>query len=639
MSTDSKFGPDWEPYTPDTKSSQTTKSTKTSSNKFGPDWEPYTPPKTENQTSAQQLGPKQGFGDFLLGAGIGGVKGMDLISPLYQMFRHPIDTAVGLKNLESQTYQQAVENYKQGNYGEAANQAANLLLPGVGQQIDVMRQKAQAGDVKGAGEELGNLFTSFEVAPGAYGKALKYGLSKTISTPGDILKAAKGPEIAQQESQKFAKYHTSGTSTPELLDQASTKAKVNSLNLQQEAQSNAKYLADQVETNAPRSEYRAVETGEVDPVTNKPKVKLYNIRNPIEVSSSLDEAQNTLKAIKKQLPNADIVSGPLNRLRDTLNVVNKAHEAVSGKRLVEFDRLDALHDKISDILSDKQNISAQYGGKADEVIESLERLNKGLDTDIRNGLGNWKGDTLSAYEASKQSRLARANAVNPEMTQNLLKLGADPDVTYKSVAKGALNSPETVKQFKNITGDSDIMSTLAMRNLIETSSKADRFDATSALDKLTKNTDLYREALGPDKLDTTQKFLDKMSQMQNQTSSKFSKALVNYSGKIALTNILGSAAKSIFTGSPGPLLKAGAGALGAGGILTINKGLDLAMKNPTVMNAMLAMSELPKNSTKLPALQRIVTNGLKGTAGLKFVDAQNQPHDAEIDNEGKVQVY
>ena len=155
--------------------------------------------KAESEAGPQQVSG-QGFGDFAKGAGSGFLSSFDPMS-MAQPFLHPVDTAVALKNLEVQTYQNALQNLHQGKYGEAANQAANLLLPGIGQSIDAMRLKAGQGDYKGAGEEAGNLFGSTMVAPQVYGKLTKAITGPAIRGTANLVTSGREATVGEAASQ------------------------------------------------------------------------------------------------------------------------------------------------------------------------------------------------------------------------------------------------------------------------------------------------------------------------------------------------------------------------------------------------------------------------------------------------------
>jgi hypothetical protein len=148
---------------------------------------------------------------------------------------------------------------------------------------------------------------------------------------------------------------------------------------------------------------------------------------------------------------------PLKRLRDEINKIRGIRTRVdpaTGQHMpdpvAEYRQLKALKDTINTFL--------YRGNEVDKVLKDqlrggLRALASTIDRDIDAGIKSWGPKAYKDYTKAQNYYREMATKVEPQMAEDLLKAGHDPETTYNQVARMAISDPQKTRQFIKVAGD------------------------------------------------------------------------------------------------------------------------------------------------------------------------------------------
>ena len=376
--------------------------------------------------------------------------------------------------------------------------------------------------------------------------------------------------------------------------------------------------------------------------------RLHKIEGAIPLNESLafsNQVGDDLDKIlgKNAINETDISKGlgtPLQRLRVELDKIRGTREMFDpanptnrlGERLASYERLKAIKDQINDYV---------WGNYPDpdrnRFKGALMGLAKTIENDIESGVKTWGRGAERQYTKMKRLHKVWAERVDPELSKNLLKAGADEDVTYSQVAKAALSDPQKMRTFIKVTDDRATARNLFFDDLYNNAldPSTNRFNAKRALDYMQNNKEVAHEVLPrASQARTNFEHFLRRAELVSSYSEGSNVALKLRAGTAALT--VGAGLTTAALGGNVPQ-SAGVGTLVLGGAWGGHQFIKKVLLNPQMARYATGLLTAPPQSQAAKRATRAILLGMKG-AQVGFLSPDGKEHQAEIQNDGRIKL-
>ena len=384
---------------------------------------------------------------------------------------------------------------------------------------------------------------------------------------------------------------------------------------------------------APQRYYTKV----TDVINNVPTDRLVPMKRYVPISDAAQFADNVSKDLRDVVgpDQASLVNRQFGGILDTLDAVRRAEPAfdksgnpiydASGRQtsIISYDKVKALKDSISRLIKTKP----QWAD--DRTIGGLRALRNTISHDMEVGLaGTPEGAALQKANASAK---LKAQLVNNDMAQDLLRMGTDPNTTYEEVASHALSDATKAEQFNAITGDRKFLSQIAHKKLYDDSFNVanQQFNPAAALKALETNP-VYKEAIPSQELSNTKQLFRTMQSVvsEGETGKLFGPLLQARHG-IGLA--IGGLGGLISGHVPGGLL------VGEGTILLGDKFASW-MADPKIARLAIQAAKTPSNSPVAASLARKLFSTFGKGAAFQISAPDGNTYQAETTPEGKLKI-
>lgn len=363
------------------------------------------------------------------------------------------------------------------------------------------------------------------------------------------------------------------------------------------------------------------------PVQSSPKLRPIN--KPIELSKSLQTAQDIKDDLENRYPNPAIMDSST---RKVLNHVNEILDSpssldVSGQKtgipVKSYEAVKGLKDTLND------NINHDTGAVISKEAQGIQKkLAANLSDDINGSLKKYDaqtgGNLHEQYSGAGQDYKELATKVNPGAVKTLIDAGIDPDIAYNRVLQPAFNDAKFAKQFTSALGRART-GPLAMDNLSKIGYNAvtKEFDPAAILNELDKNRDSYKELMTSNRLSNYERTIKAFAAMKpiNEVGALGHGATRSPQGiAIGLPHSIAGAALGAAGLATHPLATLGTSAAAGVGYLMMRGFTNKMLLDPTVSRLLYDSSKTPVTSTAYVPLQKRL---LVSLAGANMVLNQN----------------
>lgn len=405
----------------------------------------------------------------------------------------------------------------------------------------------------------------------------------------------------------------------------------------------AKAEAEKVERKAFKIEHKKAKiTG---PTTYSPSQNVKvdaTIKGPVTLNESTKFAQEVSDSIDEALASGPVegatseTTGALQRIKAEMDSILKPGEQIYDantyqpitEKIIPYSKAKAIRDQI-----DTNMRAADFTLNKTRLIGAFTALKNRLAIDIKESSKSWGSTAQKALEDADAKYIEYSNKIFPKMTQDLLRMGYDPNTTFKMVAEEAIGDPLKARQLVNVSSP-DFARDLYFKKFVEKHMGKDIFDSTGALIQFNKDKEIIAEFTNHAQRAEVERFLRVASMRGMGGGANLNSAIQYTEGKAginATAGVLSAATRGSLPQS----------ALAGGTVFTVVPGarafFTKILLNPK--NARLATEALNKRveSSASNILGNALVGALKGTrVELQLPDGKTYP--AEVGKDGKVQI-
>jgi hypothetical protein len=192
-------------------------------------------------------------------------------------------------------------------------------------------------------------------------------------------------------------------------------------------------------------------------VIDVPIYETQKVSGAIPVIQSKKFVNNVLPEIEKKLGPNDInaanlgsgTGGPLVLLRNELNKIdsikthlNPATDLPYANPISDIDQLKAVKDGITNFLGSSADKTLK-----DQLRGGLNALKNTIQNDIDKGVEGWGKTAQRTYERAKKSHVELVKKFDPDLADELIREGYDPEITHTKILEKAMSDPKYMRQF------------------------------------------------------------------------------------------------------------------------------------------------------------------------------------------------